>query len=129
MACTCAEHHISNVEGIKPESVAFISYIVEEVPYDELAGKIINVPFLAVSINFGMWFKATTADGEELILEVLIVYKDGEAAACIKRLFKDGELIEDSIGFYQLVMRTYDQPRVIQAIKELPLYSHALGCE
>lgn len=120
--CDCYDSiHISEVKGIKPESVAFISYILESIPYDALHGVELNEPFLKVSIGFGMWFKAIAHDGVEMAMEVLIVYKDGEAAACIQRVFEDGVLNEDSIGFHQLVMRVYDQSVVIQAIKDLPM--------
>lgn len=120
--CGCHNSiHISEVKGIKPESVAFISYILDSIPYNALHGAELNVPFLKVSIGFGMWFKATTHDGKEMTMEVLIVYKDSEAAACIQRVFEDGVLNEDSIGFYQLMMRPYDQSVVIQAIKDLPM--------
>ncbi|WP_318491829.1 hypothetical protein [Photobacterium leiognathi] len=111
--------HINQLEGLKPESVALVHYVAQGIPFTMLEGHSISYPFLKCSINFGMWFN-TTHEGKEIIREFLFVYKNGEACALIERIFVDGALDTDYTGFYQFVVRAYDQGVVIAAANDLP---------
>ena len=119
----CNTVHINEVEGIKPESIAFVSYVLKDYsPYTQLFGEVVNVPFLACHIGFVMYFVAETDDGVQLVREASVIFnKHGEALSLLARTFFDGKLNPDTIELCSFVMRPYSQDVVIDFIKNLKM--------
>ena len=123
--------HIADIDTIKPESVAFVAYIMTSdygIAFNELVARKVNIPFAKAVIKQAMFFVADAEDGKQRVLEALFVYAgldEGKASALIVRVFNDGVLDEESVGFYQFLMRPYSLPDVLKAIKTLPQVSLA----
>ena len=116
--------HIKDIATIKPESVAFISYVMADynVPFDALITTTVDIPFAKAVIKHAMLFYAETEMGFR-VMEALIVYAgadEGVASALIIRAFNDGVLDEDSVAFIQFVMHPYHREQVVKTIKALP---------
>lgn len=95
---------------------------MDGIPYVDLVGEVVNVPFLACKVGFALRYDATTDDGTKVIREGLVIFtKDDYALSLVVRSFVNGKLDEDSVGLYNFIMRPYSQDTVIQAIKDLPM--------
>ena len=127
---TCKKH-IADIDTIKPESVAFVSYILNsdyDITFNALSATEVDIPFAKAVIKQAMLFVADAEDGKQRVLEALFIYAGidkGKASALIVRVFNDGVLDEESVGFYQFLMRPYSLPDVLKAIKTLPQVSLA----
>ena len=116
--------HIKDIPTIKPESVAFISYVMADynIPFDALTATPVNIPFAKAVIKHAMLFYAETEMGFR-VMEALIVYAgvdEGMASALIVRRFDHGVLDEDSVAFVQFVMHPYHREQVLKTIKAVP---------
>ena len=116
--------HITDIPTIKPESVAFISYVMADynIPFDALITTPVNIPFAKAVIKHAMLFYAETEMGFR-VMEALIVYAgvdEGMASALIVRRFDHGVLDEDSVAFVQFVMHPYHREQVLKTIKAVP---------
>ena len=120
------KNHIADIDTIKPESVAFVSYILNSdygIAFNALLATEVDIPFAKAVIKQAMLFVADAEDGKQRVLEALFIYAGidkGKASALIVRVFNDGVLDEESVGFYQFLMRPYSLPDVLKAIKTLP---------
>lgn len=116
-------NHISNI-GIKPESVAFASYVISTLdgmgPYQSLMFKKCTVPFGKCTAKWVAAFEYKFGNSETVRQEYWITFKGDEPAAMISKKYINGETNRDEWGFYQFVMREYHKDCVMDAIKSLP---------
>lgn len=115
--------HISEIKTIKPESVAFIAYVMSNsynVPFASLnASTGHNIPFLKTTIKEVMQF----SDGGSFYLEASIIYTkvdEGNASALMVRVFKDGVLDKEDVTFLHFIMRPFSASTLRKAIEEFP---------
>jgi hypothetical protein len=116
--------HISDLKTIKPESVAFISYVMSNnynISFDRLIVSTgLNIPFLKTTIKEVMRF----TDGGNKHLEASIVYTNadkGNASALMVRLFCDGVLDKQNVTFIHFVMRPFCHETLEQGIHNFPM--------
>lgn len=121
--CDCSQLvHACEIPNLKPESVAFLSYVVGDVsglPFSEMN-------FLPFEADFAK-VKAThllklVDNSSGRSLEFWIIAKDDQPMAVAVREV-DGDGVITPTGFVQFVMRPYCQESCLEAIKDLPIYN------
>lgn len=132
--------HISKINTIKPESVAFVAYVMSQeynIPFAELdMFDNLEVPFLKGTIKQAMLF----GEPNGALLEVGIIYlpiDKGMASSMMIRVFQKDELVKDSLTLLHFVMRPFAADIVEKAMIDLPslkiaidaLHTEECGCE
>ena len=115
--------HISKINTIKPESVAFVAYVMSQdfnIPYAELdMFDNLEIPFLKGTIKQAMLF----GEPNGARLEVGIIYlpiDKGMASSIMIRVFNKDKLVKDSITLLHFVMRPFAADIVEKAMIDLP---------
>lgn len=115
--------HISKIDTIKPESVAFVAYVMSQeygIDYDRLDVMVgLSVPFLKTTIKGVMLY----GEPNGKLLEVAFIYAPmdkGMASGMMTRVFDNGALVEDSLTLLHFVMRPFARETVEIAMRALP---------
>lgn len=122
--------HISKINTIKPESVAFVAYVMSQeynIPFAELdMFDGLDVPFLKGTIKQTMLF----GEPNGAMLEASLIYlpvDEGMASSIMIRVFQKDELVKDSLTLLHFVMRPFAADIVEKAMLELPSMAKAVN--